>query len=982
MKTLPAPLQAVLDQQYGSEPVMFAEITWSDGSVSKYSDKKLPGYQHKILSIGSITNGVQTEAIEFGQTSLVLDDTDSEIKSKIDTINIHESRCKINLSFVGVEESFTIFSGRIETPFSWDETGRQITFNITTQLESFEVGFSPEEGQLDFVSKEAVGKPWPLCFGGVRHVPAVKVHQVARATLLDKFNVVDPLLYIKRNNLELAYQQQAFMFVMFDLIRQEIFNIKPSVKFTLQEYCRVVIETQVFQFRLMQLSRELNGIRDVLRRQPNDQPTLQLLRQRENDFFLLVRAGVALYNYLAYLRALVPEIQSLYDQEKVITQQMIQVYNEMRRLFADFLEVSKQICLQEQATSLTVRVEGYQEFPDAVPVEVCIKGVKFLVQFNHDLGTMTLLGGPSDVYNNLPVAPWVPDDEPCMAITKYDGLDLFYLDMDSPPNLVGLFLLVKKRGSNPQDNWRHVIKVERQVGNKVYFTLVRWDQGQTDQGQTGLSIDSAVNQIINPPGGWAALGPFGTQIPREMFTGGLDSTVWALPEGQLLISILKLFPFGVSKEDLEYIARLVMLLKFDDMANLAITNPGPRDIFTIVGEDVESIIAVNGLFPVGWTDTWKIPVEEIPETLGFDADIGSEIRLCDDTCEVYVANLLPSTIKSVKAYRKLPNGSRVLVDIPSRYYVKNEAQDMTTYTITSLTFKRPITDMAGEEWEDNIYVTLDSSIGPNVTDVLEWLIETYTEYTIDFSNFVDIATKLENYPVNFALFDRPNVLQEIARICYESRLGIYLTPEGVFRLVYLAEQPNNDFDFDETNTEREGLQLNYTGTESIITRLTCQYQQDYLPLVPGAEPLKVVLRNNIKRYGLKPQDVTFHTLVDESTVIKTGTFWLIRKSNTWIQVELKVYQEALVLDLLDGVGLEYIYLSDEQVIGRVLKYNYEPIAHTLTLTLETPIRAGERTAFELFYPKDSAVEWPVEEEYAGGFGPGAGVSGTFEDCEV
>jgi hypothetical protein len=58
----------------------------------------------------------------------------------------------------------------------------------------------------------------------------------------------------------------------------------------------------------------------------------------------------------------------------------------------------------------------------------------------------------------------------------------------------------------------------------------------------------------------------------------------------------------------------------------------------------------------------------------------------------------------------------------------------------------------------------------------------------------------------------------------------------------------------------------------------------------------------------------------------------------------------------------------------------------LNIELELPIKAGEMEAYPLYWPaqEPEETEFPtrveIEEGYAGGHGPGSGVTGTIDDC--
>ena len=54
-------------------------------------------------------------------------------------------------------------------------------------------------------------------------------------------------------------------------------------------------------------------------------------------------------------------------------------------------------------------------------------------------------------------------------------------------------------------------------------------------------------------------------------------------------------------------------------------------------------------------------------------------------------------------------------------------------------------------WSDELYVTFQSSVGPNIVDILEYIIDNYTDLTYDTDSFNYVRTKLAPFPANFPL---------------------------------------------------------------------------------------------------------------------------------------------------------------------------------------------------------------------------------------
>lgn len=993
MKTLTAAALAEIAKPFGVEPITIVEIEWEPGSVSRYADKAIQGIDGKILSVSPINTVVNLENAESTEALVLLDDTDGSIKAILDTIDVHKKTAVLYQYYGGLsdlDDKFIIFSGKISTPFSWGENDREIQFTIINQIESFEVGFSPEEGQLDFVSEDYIGTPWPLVFGSCVHVPAQKVKQVGQAKLLDTLARHDPSLEWKLQRIEQAYQWEEFLFKFWGLVDVGAQSLAPAAQ--------LILDTLVIA--IVQLNAKLNEI--VARQVLLDKAKVQAQRNPKDVFH---RNNIrvhqqAIENLGLQAAVLKAQKEAVEEQVKLLefelelrekaAKEQVTAYNAMRSLYSKYLDAHKELCEQKRFERTTLRVQEAERagFPDATPTDVVIRGVRLRVQFDHTDGTMDILEFPVDRYQNLAVQTWAPDDEPCSGITDIDGMDMFRLSSANPPNLEGMYLLLKKRGTNDNDGCkdRHIVKVRKQDGQKVYFDLVPYDTQGTGQNRN-ISVDDIVKGITSST---FVPGPLGNPIPTTFFTGEFDQSIWTTPTGQAVLDILALTG-PVDKDDLENIAKLVVSIPKDEaLAGLVIAAPTKRETYTIIGEDVEEVVAASGLIPDAWFNDYCITYEEVPNSLFWSANAGSSIIPAGPDCEIYIANILPSTIHAVHAYRTNDDGERYLAPVPSRYYIKNLAANLGTYTVTALTFPRALTNIAGEGWEDDVYVTLTSTVGPNVVDIIEWLIDTYTDKSADASNFAAVKAKFKSgsdelYPAHFALFDRPNVLREIQRIAWEARCAIYLRNDK-FYLKYLAEEPSSDDTVTEADIESKTLTVSYTSTEEIVTRLIATYNRNYLPLEAGQKQPKYVLRHNVAKYGLQSTTEHFHIYNIPELVLKSATFWLIRRSNTWKKVSFNLFHTKLRLDALDTltVNLLNAFFADSAIKTVLEAVTYDSAENSISILAHTGIRTGEMSQYEYFWPAGSTAEFPtlgeIELGFAGGYGPGQGVMGTINDC--
>ena len=992
MKTLTADALTVIAAQYATEPLNIVEIEWNPGSVSLYADKVVDGIPGKILTLSAVEIGLTVDNLQAGQVTVTLDDTDGSIKAILDTIDIHKKKATI-YQFYGEltqDDRFAIIVGKISTPFSWAEHDRQITFTITTEVENYEVGFSPEEGQLEFVAPEHIGKPWPLVFGNVVHVPAQKVTQAKECTLLETIGIVDPTLQWKLNRILETYNYAAFMLRLSMLVMQGADAIAPSAQTVINNLIHTL------QMKLAQIS-VLNGIRTQLftaqqlhEADPgnvafeNDVTTLE--QQLEAQSYILdgIQRHIESVTYQAEL------VRFEYAVKKSSANDQIFFYNHIRKAYADYIETQQEICRQEEYCRTVVQVHDPQElFEENIPTDVLVNNVRFRVQFANS--QMTIQAGPLPTYSNLIVDPWVQDDEPCSGMSNVDGANLFWLNADPAPNIEGMWLVVKDMNESI-----HLIQVEKQENQKVYFRPVRWDWSNNTGQPRGIDLDTITRDVVDVP---YAISPLGTPVPADIFTGNLDPAIWSRPESEEFLAYLSLLPgyyvdsdgryvSPIRIEELQTLAMLVFLKPLDGLANaLYLVEPRVRDVFTVIGDEIREVIAASPLVLPSWIETYNFFYEELPDKLTWTASPGSSIRDTVMPCDVYIANILPSTIKAVHAYKTNDEGRRYLAPVPSHYYIKNETAALGTITVTALTFPRPLMSISGEGWEDTVYVTISSSVGPNVVDVIEHLITTYTDKTVDATNFASIHAKMVNYPANFALFDRPNVLDELARIAWESRLAIVLKND-VFTLKYLAETPVSDATITAAEIENQTLSIEYTRTEELVTVLESIYHKTYLPLEDNEKELKIVLRHNLKKYGLHKRQEYFHIYNDPTLVEKSATFWLIRYSNTWKRVSLATFHSMVRLEALDTVTLDYTDtpVANADVKSIVESVSYDSDTNSINLALLVPVRAGEMTEYPYFWPAsvEEELEYPsaadIAEGYAGGYGPGSGVTGAINDC--
>jgi hypothetical protein len=343
----------------------------------------------------------------------------------------------------------------------------------------------------------------------------------------------------------------------------------------------------------------------------------------------------------------------------------------------------------------------------------------------------------------------------------------------------------------------------------------------------------------------------------------------------------------------------------------------------------------------------------------FWANAGSAVTLDGDDEIVYIANLLPSTILRVAAWREL-DGGRQLLTVPSEYYTVRQV-NYTGYTgVTEIVMTRPLSTR-DTGWSDDIYVSLTSSVGPNTVDILTWLINTYTSYSIDSASFNSVHALVDNYPMHFPLLVRKGIIQVLQEIAFQARCALWLK-DNTFYIKYLPAEPVAVDTISADDIIANSLVIGHTRTEDLVTKYVAKWRADYANPKENA----LILRHNVKKYGTHEDEYDFYCFNILDLVRKAATFWLLRKANTWRLVSCKTTLKKLKLEPFDAVTLSLPQLSPNNFLGLVESATYNSDEHTIEFEIWTPIKAGTTRPYNLAWPADveESFIFPTLEERA------------------
>lgn len=333
---------------------------------------------------------------------------------------------------------------------------------------------------------------------------------------------------------------------------------------------------------------------------------------------------------------------------------------------------------------------------------------------------------------------------------------------------------------------------------------------------------------------------------------------------------------------------------------------------------------------------------------------GTTVLLAEEAEVLNIVSLLPGTVDQVAAYRNYADTSLLTAVDTDLYTVVTT--DYGGYDVVEVRLNAPLSTLDEEDgdWDDDIFVSFTSSIGPNPADIIEWLVNTYTDLTIDTDTFDAVRTSLTNYPSNFFVKSRPKVLDLIRDVAYQARCAVFVRDNVVY-MVYLSAEPTSIKTLTESDILPNTFRIAHTATEDLETRHTIKWSEGDAGVFKTDETdLDFVLKHNVPKYGIFDADYDYYTLNIFELVEKSATFWMIRNSNTWKLVEFETPLVHFNLDLFDAITINMSEFGPVKVVITESRFNLD--SNTISFKAWTPIRSGEGSEYIWAWPAAKACQ--------------------------
>jgi hypothetical protein len=390
-----------------------------------------------------------------------------------------------------------------------------------------------------------------------------------------------------------------------------------------------------------------------------------------------------------------------------------------------------------------------------------------------------------------------------------------------------------------------------------------------------------------------------------------------------------------------------------------------------------ALIDETWLAPIGYNPDGSINEEEFktafgsggtrwvpPSKVGFRFyNAGSAVKVISPLSQRWIANIIPSTIIRVQAFRSVNNLKQLAV-IPNDLWTTSVV-DYHSFQCQVIDLVQPLSTIEvadpnnightiSEGWEDQIYVTFQSTVGPNTVDVIRHLVETYSNLTCDDESFAIAHDFVAPYPSDFCITERPPLVSAVQDIAYQARMAAWIKDDKFF-LKYLPAEVEPVTTITENDVDTGTLEMETTTTEDIITKMTASYIWDY-----SREANEIIVRYHIQRYGLHAQSHNYFIYTDPAYVLKSVTYWMIRFGNTWKKAKFKTMLNKLQVETFDTISLDFAeeyFAKGGQCLGIVESASYDSSDNTIEFMVWLPIRLGEMEPAPFAFPHDLDVRF-------------------------
>jgi hypothetical protein len=322
----------------------------------------------------------------------------------------------------------------------------------------------------------------------------------------------------------------------------------------------------------------------------------------------------------------------------------------------------------------------------------------------------------------------------------------------------------------------------------------------------------------------------------------------------------------------------------------------------------------------------------------------------------YVINLAPTTTVHQVFAKRTVDSKTELVAVPSSYYTKYLNNTLGIRSNCAYLEFTVSLDEREEGWADSeIYVTQTSSLTANSVSAIEYLIDTYTDYSFASSTYITaLKTHYNLFPIGCAIRDVRDVLELVSDIAYQSRLAVQFSG-STFGVKCLSESPDQYVtragyatrgaagivDLTVAQIDGPSFAMSFRPIEDVATKLKVTWQRDL-----SVDALTYEYFNNEDTFGLQESAENYWIYNIEGLVKLSADFNGYRKSNAWRRIKATSYLPLAAYQPFDPMSVTVDTLSANTLDGQVINLDHDTLEHKITVDVELASKTGVVTLGE------------------------------------
>lgn len=319
---------------------------------------------------------------------------------------------------------------------------------------------------------------------------------------------------------------------------------------------------------------------------------------------------------------------------------------------------------------------------------------------------------------------------------------------------------------------------------------------------------------------------------------------------------------------------------------------------------------------------------------------GSRVQIVTPYPVWYIASVTPGEIKTVFAKRST-GGSHALTPVPKDWYTTKSIGKANCVILNMPLSARdwlmeqqrihfenlygkylPIHINQPFDWEDDIWVEYNGTIGPSVVSVIDYILNfagTSVRFDLTGDAYEEKArAQMGHYQCNFMIAVKEDAFKLANDIAYQVNAILYMKNDQVM-MRYLPIPSSTRYEIKQSEMLYGSLNIETSNLDEIITRMTATCRLDYSPYFD--KPVTVRARNNVEKFGLISESHDYFALTDPAAVLTSIGYWLSLYSVLRTRIIFKAMPWHIKLEALDfcdtpyGVGIVYSasYDSTENV---------------------------------------------------------------------